>query len=69
MDLDRLTDTRSAEYASIGADTDPEYQIDASLSVCSVNDTHVYNSAHISQHICSVSVSIYSYEGVVYSEI
>ncbi len=32
-DLDRsgLTDTRSAENDRIGADTDPEYQIDASL--------------------------------------
>ncbi len=32
-DLDRshLSDTRSAENASIGADTDPEYRIDASL--------------------------------------
>ncbi len=33
-DLDRsgLTDTRSAENASIGADTDPKYRIDASLA-------------------------------------
>ncbi len=32
-DLDRsgLTDTRSAENYRIGADTDPEYRIDASL--------------------------------------
>ncbi len=32
-DLDRshLTDTRSAENDWIGADTDPQYQIDASL--------------------------------------
>ncbi len=32
-DLDRshLSDTRSAENARIGADTDPEYRIDASL--------------------------------------
>ncbi len=32
-DLDRsgLTDTRSAENDRIGADTDPEYRIDASL--------------------------------------
>ncbi len=29
----RLTDTRSAENTNIGADTDPEYRIDASL-VC-----------------------------------
>ncbi len=27
----RLTDTRSAENDRIGADTDPEYRIDASL--------------------------------------
>ncbi len=34
-DLDRshLTDTRSAENDRIGADTDPEYRIDASLVV------------------------------------
>ncbi len=31
LDRPRLTDTRSAENASIGADTDPEYRIDASL--------------------------------------
>ncbi len=31
LDRSRLTDTRSAENTSIGADTDPEYRIDASL--------------------------------------
>ncbi len=31
LDRFRLTDTRSAENASIGADTDSEYRIDASL--------------------------------------
>ncbi len=31
LDRSRLTDTRSAENDRIGADTDPEYQIDASL--------------------------------------
>ncbi len=31
MDRSRLTDTRSAENDRIGADTDPEYRIDASL--------------------------------------
>ncbi len=31
LDRSRLTDTRSAENTSIGADTDPEYGIDASL--------------------------------------
>ncbi len=33
LDRSRLTDTRSAENDRIGADTDPEYRIDASLSV------------------------------------
>ncbi len=31
LDRTRLTDTRSAENDRIGADTDPEYRIDASL--------------------------------------
>ncbi len=31
LDRSRLSDTRSAENDWIGADTDPEYQIDASL--------------------------------------
>ncbi len=31
LDRSRLTDTRSAENDWIGADTDPEYRIDASL--------------------------------------
>ncbi len=31
LDRSRLTDTRSAENDRIGADTDPEYQIDAFL--------------------------------------
>ncbi len=31
LDRSRLTDTRSAENDRIGADTDPEYRIDASL--------------------------------------
>ncbi len=31
LDRFRLTDTRSAETDLIGADTDPEYRIDASL--------------------------------------
>ncbi len=30
LDQSRLTDTRTAENDRIGADTDPEYQIDAS---------------------------------------
>ncbi len=35
-DLDRsgLSDTRSAENDRIGANTDPEYRIDASLVLC-----------------------------------
>ncbi len=33
LDRSRLTDTRSAENDRIGADTDPEYRIDASLIV------------------------------------
>ncbi len=33
LDRSRLTDIRSAENASIGADTDPEYRIDASLEI------------------------------------
>ncbi len=32
LDRSRLSDTRSAENDRIGADTDPEYRIDASLS-------------------------------------
>ncbi len=37
-DLDRshLSDTRSAENDRIGADTDPEYRIDASLVITPV---------------------------------
>ncbi len=31
LDRSRLSDTRSAENNRIGADTDPEYRIDASL--------------------------------------
>ncbi len=31
LDRSRLSDTRSAENDRIGADTDPEYRIDASL--------------------------------------
>ncbi len=31
LDRSRLTDTRSAENYWIGADTDPQYRIDASL--------------------------------------
>ncbi len=40
-DLDRshLSDTRSAENDRIGADTDPEYRIDASLSKIQQNKT------------------------------
>ncbi len=37
LDRSRLTDTRSAENDWIGADTDPEYRIDASLLVNSEN--------------------------------
>ncbi len=33
LDRSRLTDTRSTENDRIGADTDPEYQIDASLLI------------------------------------
>ncbi len=32
LDRSRLTDTRSAENDRIGADTDPEYRINASLN-------------------------------------
>ncbi len=35
LDRSRLSDTRSAENDRIGADTDPEYRIDASLVVLS----------------------------------
>ncbi len=34
LDRSRLTDTRSAENVRIGADTDTEYRIDASLVLC-----------------------------------
>ncbi len=37
LDRSRLTDTRSAENDRIGADTDPEYRIDASLVKISLN--------------------------------
>ncbi len=42
----RLTDTQSAEYDRIGADTDPEYRIDASLvpSLCDIKGTSNQNS-------------------------
>ncbi len=33
LDRSRLTDTRSAENASIGADTDPEYRIDVEVCI------------------------------------
>ncbi len=33
LDRSRLTDTQSAENDRIGADTDPEYRIDASLEI------------------------------------
>ncbi len=33
LDRSRLSDTRSAENDRIGADTDPEYRIDASLLI------------------------------------
>ncbi len=38
LDRSRLTDTRSAENDRIGADTDPEYRINASLvgEICRV---------------------------------
>ncbi len=39
LDRSRLTDTRSAENASIGADTDPEYRINASLVLMVTEDT------------------------------
>ncbi len=34
LDQSRLTDNRSAENYRIGADTNPEYRIDASLLIC-----------------------------------
>ncbi len=37
LDWSGLTDTRSAENNRIGADTDPEYRIDASLLVIRVS--------------------------------
>ncbi len=36
LERSRLTDTRSAENDRIGADTDPEYRIDASLVVSEI---------------------------------
>ncbi len=51
-DLDRsgLTDTRSAENDRIGADTDPEYQIDASLKTTG----HIFKNRNVSKgsHDC-----------------
>ncbi len=41
----RLTDTRSAENDRIGADTDPEYRIDASLIKTFIN----YCALHLSE--------------------
>ncbi len=37
LDRTRLSDTRSAENDWIGADTDPEYRIDASLDLTNQN--------------------------------
>ncbi len=36
LDRSRLSDTRSAENDRIGADTDPEYRIDASLVIITI---------------------------------
>ncbi len=52
LDRSRLTDTRSAENDRIGADTDPEYRIDASLLLM--------------RRMASVSVSQVSFLGVAY---
>ncbi len=41
LNLSRLTDTRSAENDRIGADTDPEYRINASLVSPEIYD-HFY---------------------------
>ncbi len=48
LDRSRLSDTRSAENDRIGADTDPEYRIDASLVQTGL---HVH-TAQIQQSIC-----------------
>ncbi len=52
LDRSRLTDTRSTENDRIGADTDPEYRIDASLLLM--------------RRMASVSVSQVSFLGVAY---
>ncbi len=43
LDRSRLTDTRSAENDWIGADTDPQYRIDASLVCVTINQPIVLN--------------------------
>ncbi len=43
LDRSRLSDTRSAENDRIGADTDPEYRIDASLYQTHTLDDLLYN--------------------------
>ncbi len=43
LDRSRLSDTRSAENDRIGADTDPEYRIDASLSQSRALSTHYFS--------------------------
>ncbi len=43
LDRSRLTNTRSAENARIGADTDPEYRIDASLSFTCVDPLKLHH--------------------------
>ncbi len=48
LDRSRLSDTRSAENARIGADTDPEYRIDASLSDIAANSHRsVFCDVHV----------------------
>ncbi len=44
LDRSRLTDTRSAENDRIGADTDPEYRIDASLHKTLIRARHYHLS-------------------------
>ncbi len=46
LNLSRLTDTRSAENDRIGADTDPEYRINASLV-----SPEIYDHFHCFEHV------------------
>ncbi len=57
LDRSRRTDTRSTENDCIGADTDPEYRIDASLLKTSLYAEQL-PCANCNQHKCCKSVPL-----------